>query len=238
MNNVNYAKGVIVPHNGELPEDLEYLSNLVRAHCYKHNIHLKRGDVVRFYISDTDANIPTAFDGEEFYRNRDLFMVSDNAGSLVNLATDIDPEGSIPAEFICYEENDYFTRDHWRIKIPRPYVDTSDEKKEDDDGSAEEEEDEYILLLNSIYVTHLAINDAAIEHIKKHGECIYTYWHDCRGVQHFYVRLLADIQLPQFEELIKSACEKGYLTVVPDFEGDSLSDVITDANAVVHYSYD
>ena len=251
MNNINYAKGIIIHHKGVLPEDLDDLSTLVNIHCRKHNINLNRGDVVRFYISDTDNDIPTRFDGEEFYRNHDLFMVSDSAGTLVNLATDIDPEGAMPAEFICYEEKYYFTRDHWRIRIPRPDFDMGDEKKEDfamceeeDCGSDEEEEDDYILLLNSIYVTHLAINDAAIENIKGHNEhggrdgYIYTYWHDCRGVQHYYVRSILDISLFEFEELIKSACKKGYITVIPDFEGDALSSVITNANVVVHYSYD
>jgi hypothetical protein len=190
--------------------ELDEMTEAVRDHCNKYNIDIKRGDLVRI---STKKNTYEKYD--DAYRNQDLYIVCDDSCTLMELDYDVDSYGALPSEFVCYEEYDYFTRDHWKY---------TDEK-----GNTE-------YLFQHAQVLHLAISDEALENIKQYDLAIYTYWNDCRGARHYYIEHGRTVQLQSFESMIKKACKKGYLTFIDVDDDRYLHDVIISQNdTIFHY---
>ena len=191
--------------------ELDEMTEAVRDYCNKCNIDIERGDLVRI---STKKNTYENYD--DAYRNQDLYIVCDDRCTLMELDCEIDDYGALPSEFVCYEDGDYFERDHWQ------YI--------DEKGNTE-------YLFAHAQVLHLAINDEALENIKKHNLAIYTYWHDCKGLKHYYVAYGENVKLEYFESLVKNACEQGYLSFI-ESEGDKYLDDVAKSikgEVLVHY---
>ena len=130
------AKRIIIKYkenkeNEEYEQDdkFDFLQDIFSVYIEGNNIKVKRGDLVRMVpiYSDEDKEEKDKEYQEydemdedtkveiNFYRNEYMYIINgeENDYFLQELDFDIDPYGSLPKNFVLYQEPDYFTQKHW-----------------------------------------------------------------------------------------------------------------------------